>query len=134
MVYYIKVIRQFGRFYGQFADEGDNTVNKPKIYNVNGVIGCRSVYNTRQQEVCWKSLVWCYIFFSRGIPIDRARHKEKGQPLCMEQYYRLFTNYRIPGVTKDSLISNNTRLMPEPEHIIVICKNQVCVLFVGLNT
>lgn len=69
-----------------------------------------------------------YICSRRGLPIDRARHKEKGQPLCMEQYYKLFTSYRIPGVKKDSLISNHTNLMPEPEHIIVICKNQVKLL------
>ncbi|XP_052069853.1 choline O-acetyltransferase-like [Mytilus californianus] len=73
------------------------------------------------------------IIDARGLPIDRARHKEKGQPLCMEQYYKLFTSYRIPGVKKDSLISNHTNLMPEPEHIIVICKNQFFVLDVINN-
>lgn len=64
-------------------------------------------------------------FYRRGLPIDRARHKEKGQPMCMEQYYRLFTSYRCPGIPKDALICNTSNLMPEPEHIIVICKNQV---------
>lgn len=63
--------------------------------------------------------------FRRGLPVDRARHNKKGQPLCMEQYYRLFTSYRVPGIKKDSLISNNSHLLPDPEHIIVICKNQV---------
>jgi hypothetical protein len=32
-------------FYGNFADEGYNTVNNPKIYNVEETIGCRPVYN-----------------------------------------------------------------------------------------
>lgn len=61
----------------------------------------------------------------RGLPVDRARHNKKGQPMCMEQYYRLFTSYRVPGIKKDSLISNNSKLLPDPEHIIVISKNQV---------
>ncbi|OWF36575.1 choline O-acetyltransferase-like [Mizuhopecten yessoensis] len=73
------------------------------------------------------------IIDARGLPIDRARHKIKGQPLCMEQYYRLFTSYRVPGVNKDSLISNTSKLMREPEHIIVICKNQFFVLDVVIN-
>jgi len=34
--YYIKVIRQFGCFTGKSADERDNLVNNPKIYNVKG--------------------------------------------------------------------------------------------------
>ncbi|XP_014768157.2 choline O-acetyltransferase, partial [Octopus bimaculoides] len=70
---------------------------------------------------------------SRSLPIDRARSNRKGQPLCMEQYYRLFTSYRVPGLNKDNLVTNSTKLMPEPEHIIVICKNQLFVLDVMLN-
>jgi choline O-acetyltransferase len=45
--------------------------------------------------------------------------------LCMEQYYRLFTSYRVPGVDKDKLIDSRTSMMLEPEHIIVISRNQV---------
>lgn len=70
---------------------------------------------------------------SRSLPIDRARSNRKGQPLCMEQYYRLFTSYRFPGLNKDNLITNSTKLLPEPEHIIVICKNQFFVVDVLLN-
>nr|XP_022319344.1 choline O-acetyltransferase-like [Crassostrea virginica] len=73
------------------------------------------------------------IIDARGLPVDRARHNKKGQPLCMEQYYRLFTSYRVPGIKKDSLISNNSHLLPDPEHIIVICKNQFFVLDVVIN-
>jgi choline O-acetyltransferase len=61
----------------------------------------------------------------KKLPIDRCTCREKGQPLCMEQYYRLFTSYRIPGVEKDKLIDSRTSLPLEPEHIIVICRNQV---------
>jgi len=42
----------------------------------------------------------------------------------MEQYYRLFTSYRYPGVERDSLVTSYTS-DDEPEHIIVACKNQV---------
>jgi len=56
--------------------------------------------------------------------MDRARSREKGQPLCMEQYYRLFTSYRYPGIERDSLVTSYTS-GDEPEHVIVACKNQV---------
>ena len=45
----------------------------------------------------------------------------------MEQYYRLFKSYRVPGLQKDSLILNSTKLVQEPEHVIVICRNQVSI-------
>ena len=63
------------------------------------------------------------LFFRRALPIDRARHREKGQPLCMEQYYRLFSSYREPGVNKDRLTT--TAAQPGSEHITVIRHNQV---------
>jgi len=56
--------------------------------------------------------------------MDRARSREKGQPLCMEQYYRLFTSYRYPGTERDSLVTSYTS-GDEPEHVIVAYKNQV---------
>lgn len=43
----------------------------------------------------------------------------------MEQYYRLFSSYRIPGVEKDKLVDSTTNLALEPEHVIVISRNQV---------
>ena len=51
----------------------------------------------------------------------------------MEQYYRLFTSYRLPGIDRDKLIDSRTSLMLEPEHIIVICRNQMFVLDVIVN-
>lgn len=45
--------------------------------------------------------------------------------MCMEQYYRLFTTYRLPGPERDTLVAQESSVMPEPEHIIVACKNQV---------
>jgi len=44
----------------------------------------------------------------------------------MEQYYRLFTSYRYPGVDRDSLVTSYTS-EDESEHIIVACKNQVLI-------
>ena len=38
------------------------------------------------------------VLYSRLLPVDRARSREKGQPFCMEQYYRLFTSYRYEQV------------------------------------
>ncbi|XP_077870512.1 choline O-acetyltransferase-like [Saccoglossus kowalevskii] len=70
---------------------------------------------------------------ARALPVDRARSRKPGQLLCMEQYYRLFSTYRVPGITKDSLVSPGCSLMPEPEHIIVICRNQFFVLDVIVN-
>jgi choline O-acetyltransferase len=66
---------------------------------------------------------------SKELPVDRLSCREKGQPLCMEQYYRLFTSYRAPGVEKDNLTDSSASMMLEPEHIIVISRNQVIFFF-----
>ncbi|KAK3595681.1 hypothetical protein CHS0354_026899 [Potamilus streckersoni] len=73
------------------------------------------------------------ILDDNGLPIDRCRQNKKGQPLCMEQYYHLFSSCRVPGVRKDSLISNFAKRMSEQEHIIVVCMNQFFVLDVVKN-
>jgi choline O-acetyltransferase len=69
----------------------------------------------------------------RELPVDRCSCREKGQPLCMEQYYRLFSSYRIPGINKDKLIDSSKNLNLEPEHIIVISRNQMFVLDLFVN-
>ncbi|KAK0140979.1 Choline O-acetyltransferase [Merluccius polli] len=69
----------------------------------------------------------------RSLPIDYARGQLAGTPLCMEQYYRLFTSYRLPGPERDTLVAQQSSVMPEPEHIIVACKNQFFVLDVVIN-
>ena len=56
------------------------------------------------------------------MPQDRAPSREKGQPLCMAQYHRLFTSYRAPGLDKDQLKSLSSE---ENEHIIVAHQGQV---------
>ena len=75
-------------------------------------------------------LLTCLIYVSfsialRGLPIERARHRRKGQPLCMEQYYRLFTSYREPGKTSDNQVTNLQPDPFDPEHIVVACRDQV---------
>ncbi|XP_056147418.1 choline O-acetyltransferase [Lampris incognitus] len=68
-----------------------------------------------------------------ALPVDYARGQLAGTPLCMDQYYRLFTSYRLPGPERDTLVAQESSVMPEPEHIIVACKNQFFVLDVVIN-
>lgn len=59
---------------------------------------------------------------SGELPKERATSREKGQPLCMAQYYRLLGSCRRPGDPQDS------QYLPEPktdQHVIVCCRNQV---------
>ncbi|XP_041804022.1 choline O-acetyltransferase, partial [Chelmon rostratus] len=70
---------------------------------------------------------------ARALTVDYARGQLAGTPLCMEQYYRLFTSYRLPGPERDTLVAQESSVMPEPEHIIVACKNQFFVLDVVIN-
>nr|XP_030871256.2 choline O-acetyltransferase [Gorilla gorilla gorilla] len=70
---------------------------------------------------------------SHSIPTDCAKGQLSGQPLCMKQYYGLFSSYRLPGHTQDTLVAQNSSIMPEPEHIIVACCNQFFVLDVVIN-
>lgn len=59
---------------------------------------------------------------SGELPKERAASREKNQPLCMAQYYRLLGSCRRPGDPRDS------QYLPEPktdQHVIVCCRNQV---------
>lgn len=46
----------------------------------------------------------------------------------MEQYARLFSCYRYPGVERDNQVDSSNSVTLEPEHIIVISLNQIFVL------
>ncbi|XP_063163921.1 choline O-acetyltransferase [Candoia aspera] len=70
---------------------------------------------------------------THAVPVDFARGQLSGHPLCMKQYYGLFSSYRLPGLTKDTLVSQKSNVMPEPDHIIVACNNQFFVLDVVIN-
>lgn len=61
----------------------------------------------------------------RALPVDFARGQLAGTPMCMEQYYRLFTSYRYPGRKTDTLKVQMNKASAAPEHIIVAAKNQV---------
>ncbi|XP_074400809.1 choline O-acetyltransferase [Zonotrichia albicollis] len=70
---------------------------------------------------------------THALPTDFSRGQLSGHPLCMKQYYGLFSSYRLPGPTKDTLVAQKSNVMPEPEHIIVACNNQFFVLDVVIN-
>ncbi|XP_038600079.1 choline O-acetyltransferase [Tachyglossus aculeatus] len=70
---------------------------------------------------------------TRALPVDFARGQLSGQPLCMKQYYGLFSSYRLPGHPRDTLVAPKSSVMPEPEHVIVACSNQFFVLDVVIN-
>lgn len=82
-----------------------------------------STHISCENKKAWQ--VKCVSVCSRSLPVDYARGQLAGTPLCMEQYYRLFTSYRLPGPERDTLVAQESSVMPEPEHIIVACKNQV---------
>ncbi|XP_039991711.1 choline O-acetyltransferase-like [Xiphias gladius] len=69
----------------------------------------------------------------RALPVDFARGQLAGTPLCMEQYYRLFTSYRYPGLKTDTLKVQMNAASPALEHITVACKNQLFSLDVVVN-
>ncbi|CAG5121005.1 unnamed protein product, partial [Candidula unifasciata] len=66
---------------------------------------------------------------TRTLPIERCKNKEKGQPLCMEQHYRLFSSYRQPGHDVDVLRTNLHAT--GNEYIVVACNNQFYKVEVG---
>ncbi|CAG9787514.1 unnamed protein product [Diatraea saccharalis] len=58
------------------------------------------------------------------LPLERATSREKGQPLCMEQFYRLLGVCRIPEVGKDRLEFPQMKQDGENEELIVVaCRN-----------
>ncbi|XP_017288819.1 choline O-acetyltransferase-like [Kryptolebias marmoratus] len=70
---------------------------------------------------------------ARALPLEFARGQLAGTPLCMEQYYRLFSSYRYPGLKTDSLKVHMGAASSVPEHMIVACKNQFFALDVVAN-
>ncbi|KAA0718026.1 Choline O-acetyltransferase [Triplophysa tibetana] len=70
---------------------------------------------------------------THSLPVEEGRGQQAGTPLCMDQYYKVFSSYRLPGPKTDTLVAQRSTVMPEPEHIIVACKNQLFVLDVVIN-
>ncbi|XP_077359731.1 choline O-acetyltransferase b isoform X1 [Festucalex cinctus] len=71
---------------------------------------------------------------ARALPVEFARGQLAGTPLCMEQYSRLFTSYRHPGLMTDTLKVRMNAASMASEHIIVACKNQFFALDVVTNS
>ncbi|VDN16529.1 unnamed protein product [Dibothriocephalus latus] len=42
----------------------------------------------------------------------------------MEQYYRLFTSYRYPGIKQDDTVTKDMSELAESAHAIVACNDQ----------
>ncbi|KAM3956159.1 choline acetyltransferase [Aphomia sociella] len=58
------------------------------------------------------------------LPLERATSREKGQPLCMEQFYRLLGVCRIPEVGRDRLELPPKGSDAETEELVVVaCRN-----------
>ena len=67
-------------------------------------------------------------FLRNDLDVDRCTVREKNQPLCMEQYGRVFTTYRRPAIPRDKQIST-IKQPTDNQHIIVLCKNHVSSVF-----
>ncbi|KAL7729123.1 hypothetical protein ACLKA6_009594 [Drosophila palustris] len=69
---------------------------------------------------------------SGELPLERAASREKNQPLCMAQYYRLLGSCRRPGVERDSQFLPPRKPSTDIDadrHVVVICRNQMyCVV------
>lgn len=61
---------------------------------------------------------------SGDLDVDRCSARERHQPMCMEQYSRVFTTYRRPGIPRDKLLSSADQTLAN-QHIIVMHKNHV---------
>ncbi|XP_065216722.1 choline O-acetyltransferase-like isoform X1 [Planococcus citri] len=62
------------------------------------------------------------------IQVETVKSNGNSQPLCMAQYYRIFTSYRMPGITKDSLMRSETEFTKWRPHIVVICNEQFYII------
>lgn len=64
---------------------------------------------------------------SDKLPQERAASREKNQPLCMAQYYRLLGSCRRPGLERDSQYLPQRK--SDNQHVIITCRNQMyCVV------
>ncbi|XP_019640774.1 PREDICTED: carnitine O-acetyltransferase-like [Branchiostoma belcheri] len=57
---------------------------------------------------------------NQSVPIDTART----QPLCMDQYYKLFCACRLPGEQRDQVVVYGPDCDIRPRHIVVAHNNQ----------
>ncbi|XP_058128891.1 choline O-acetyltransferase [Anopheles ziemanni] len=64
---------------------------------------------------------------SGALKQERATSREKGQPLCMAQYYRLLGSCRRPGDPRDSQYLPPSGEQPDA-HVIVCCRKHMYCL------
>lgn len=67
--------------------------------------------------------------FSETLPVEYLG----GKPLCMNQYYRVLSSCRIPGIKSDSVVNHALSKRP-PTHITVVHNFQVCVQSKAANS
>ncbi|XP_066302776.1 peroxisomal carnitine O-octanoyltransferase-like [Branchiostoma lanceolatum] len=73
----------------------------------------------------WQGLQMWKLLRKEQIPVDKA--VRTGQPFCMDQFRKMVSTHRIPGVTMDKIVSH-FRTEAEgaaPTHITVLCKGRV---------
>ncbi|XP_066301733.1 peroxisomal carnitine O-octanoyltransferase-like [Branchiostoma lanceolatum] len=73
----------------------------------------------------WYWLQMWKLLRKEKVPVDKA--VRTGQPFCMDQFRKMVSTHRIPGVTMDKIVSN-FRTEAEgaaPTHITVLCKGRV---------
>ncbi|CAH1271472.1 CRAT [Branchiostoma lanceolatum] len=56
----------------------------------------------------------------QSVPIDKLRTR----PLCMDQYYKLFSACRLPGEQRDQVVVYGPDCGVRPRHIVVVHNNQ----------
>ncbi|XP_041481212.1 carnitine O-acetyltransferase-like isoform X1 [Lytechinus variegatus] len=61
-----------------------------------------------------------YLIDTQSVPVD----KMAGQPLCMDQYYKILASCRIPGPKRDEVKIFPPTLSNAPKHIIIAYNNQ----------
>ncbi|CAH1238747.1 CROT [Branchiostoma lanceolatum] len=73
----------------------------------------------------WVSLHLWKLLRKEQIPVDKA--VLTGQPFCMDQFRKMFSTNRVPGVTMDKIVSHfrTESEGPSPTHIAVLCKGRV---------
>ncbi|XP_019636197.1 PREDICTED: peroxisomal carnitine O-octanoyltransferase-like isoform X1 [Branchiostoma belcheri] len=73
----------------------------------------------------WYGLQMWKLLRKEQIPVDKA--VRTGQPFCMDQFRKMVSTHRIPGVTMDRIVSH-FRTEAEgtaPTHITLLCKGRV---------
>ncbi len=71
-------------------------------------------------------IIILFVYTSQNLAPDVAPSSAGSkQPLCMEQYYRIFNVYRLPGQESDSQADTDGRKARIREHIVVIRRAHV---------